>query len=958
LEKGKTMQTVVGIAGTISPSLQKAIDDAAARLEDLSKETLESAGAAAKLAVEIDKQEDVIKSLQKEYANYIVSGKGGSKQAEELAHDIGALSFALEQDKETLAAAEKAAKALTETSDGLGEEVDNAGEKAEKSGKKFDKMSGILKAVGAAAAAAVLAAGAAAFSLGKDVVNSFGELEQNLGGSEAVFGEYAEDIQKIGEEAYKNLGVSQSDYLATANKMGALFQGSGVEQQKSLELTERAMQRAADMASVMGIDMQVALDSVAGAAKGNFTMMDNLGVAMNETTLKAYAAEKGLIQLSDAEKAFAAWDSESLSLDLFAEGADADLAQIKKEYQNIIEAFKKGGEEGAKAEELLSSVGISALDLQQKGADKLFDKFVDGAERAAKKMGETPLELSPGEKSELAMQMFFEKTEQYAGNFARESTQTISGSFGLLEASYKSFIAGLGNSEADIANLAGNVIDAFTAVVGNVTPIIQNIVNALPPIVAMIPGIIKDILPDLLNVSLELFKELLGTIFSLLPDLIPVAVDAVMTVVGALIDNLPSLIGAAVTLVTALVAGIGNALPELIPAAVDAVVTIVDGLVDNLPMLLDAALQLILGLAEGVIKALPRLISSLPKIINGIVGFIIESIPQIIEAGIELLTSLIKAMPDILKTILVAIPQIVLGIVTALLDNIDLIIKSGIDLFVALIAALPEIIAEIVMAIPQIIDAIVGTVGVDAVKVTEAFGRVWEGIKNVFGGVADWFGNVFGSAWEGVRNVFGKGGEIFKGITDGILETFIKVVNGIIGGINSVITIPFNGINRALENIKGIDIAGIKPFDWISTINVPQIPLLAQGGIVDSPTLSIIGEAGTEAVVPLSKNAEWMKPLYELLDKQNENQREEKENTLVVTAAKLLTLDNFSLGSLSEGQTIIYYDFSGLTWSPQFGNVGNESDDFMEKVKAHEAEFMDWLEEFVRSKEEGVFCRV
>ena len=63
------------------------------------------------------------------------------------------------------------------------------------------------------------------------------------------------------------MGVSQSQYLATANKMGALFQGSGVDQQKSLELTEKAMQRAADMASVMGIDMQMALDSVAGAAK-------------------------------------------------------------------------------------------------------------------------------------------------------------------------------------------------------------------------------------------------------------------------------------------------------------------------------------------------------------------------------------------------------------------------------------------------------------------------------------------------------------------------------------------------------------------------------------------------------------------------------------------------------------------------------------------------------------------
>ena len=174
------------------------------------------------------------------------------------------------------------------------EAIKNNGKEAEESGKKFESFGTICKATAAAIGAAAIAAGAAAIKLGSEVVKSFGELEQNLGGSEAVFGEYAANVQKIGEEAYKNMGVSQSQYLATANKMGALFQGSGVEQQKSMELTTKAMQRAADMASVMGIDMQVALDSVAGAAKGNFTMMDNLGVSMNATAIEAYAASKGL----------------------------------------------------------------------------------------------------------------------------------------------------------------------------------------------------------------------------------------------------------------------------------------------------------------------------------------------------------------------------------------------------------------------------------------------------------------------------------------------------------------------------------------------------------------------------------------------------------------------------------------------------------------------------------------
>ena len=88
------------------------------------------------------------------------------------------------------------------------------------------------------------------------------------------------------------MGVAQSEYLATANKMGSLFQGSGLSQQRSLELTTKAMQRATDVASVMGIDTSQALESIAGAAKGNFTMMDNLGFAMNAKTLEAYTAGK------------------------------------------------------------------------------------------------------------------------------------------------------------------------------------------------------------------------------------------------------------------------------------------------------------------------------------------------------------------------------------------------------------------------------------------------------------------------------------------------------------------------------------------------------------------------------------------------------------------------------------------------------------------------------------------
>ena len=235
----------------------------------------------------IDAQKDKISTLEDALKNASESFGENDRRTQNWA-------IQLNNAKAQLNGMERELDETTSSADDLSEELEDTGKSAEDAGGKFEKFGGVLKGIGVAMGTVAIAAGAAAFKLGKEVLQQFGELEQNLGGSEAVFGAYAASIQKTGEEAYKNMGVSQSQYLATANKMGALFQGSGIEQQKSLELTEQAMQRAADMASVMGIDMQMALDSVAGAAKGNFTMMDNLGVAMNATNIEAYALAKGL----------------------------------------------------------------------------------------------------------------------------------------------------------------------------------------------------------------------------------------------------------------------------------------------------------------------------------------------------------------------------------------------------------------------------------------------------------------------------------------------------------------------------------------------------------------------------------------------------------------------------------------------------------------------------------------
>lgn len=179
---------------------------------------------------------------------------------------------------------------------------------------------------------AIAAVSAAAVMLTKEILLQGAELEQQLGGSEAVFEKYAKSLQKTAETSYKDMGLSQAEFLAGANKMGSLFQGAGVDVETSMKLSAKAIQRASDVASIMGIDTTFALESVAGAAKGNFTMMDNLGVKMDVTSLSAYALQKGLgktfDEMSQGEKV-------QLSMQMFLEQTAKYAGNYAKENDTL-----------------------------------------------------------------------------------------------------------------------------------------------------------------------------------------------------------------------------------------------------------------------------------------------------------------------------------------------------------------------------------------------------------------------------------------------------------------------------------------------------------------------------------------------------------------------------------------------------------------------------------------------
>ncbi len=115
-----------------------------------------------------------------------------------------------------------------------------------------------------------------------------------------------------------------------------------------------------------------------------------------------------------------------------------------------------------------------------------------------------------------------------------------------------------------------------------------------------------------------------------------------------------------------------------------------------------------------------------------------------------------------------------------------------------------------------------------------------DNIKQIFNGIIEFFTGVFTGNWkkafQGLQDIVGG---IFGQIVNVVktpINIMIDLINGLIGNINNVIKLASNipGIGGALKGVA-----------------IPKIPKLAHGGIIDSPTVAMLGEAGREAVVPL-----------------------------------------------------------------------------------------------------------
>ena len=229
------------------------------------------------------------------------------------------------------------------------------------------------------------------------------------------------------------------------------------------------------------------------------------------------------------------------------------------------------------------------------------------------------------------------------------------------------------------------------------------------------------------------------------------------------------------------------------------------------------------------------------------------------------------AIMNILSTILTGLLDLTVAVLKLIWDTIIAIFQGIWDGIVAIFTPIGEWFAERWNDITTVLADVAKWFGDMFQKAWNAltnvfssigtwFGERWNDVTTALANVATWFGNIFRSAFDAVKNAFSTIGSFFSGVWSTVKSIFVnagQMVGSAVGGafrsaVNAVLGTIENVVNGFIGMINGV-IGMINKIPGVSLggIGYVSLPRLARGGIVDSPTVAMIGEAGKEVVMPL-----------------------------------------------------------------------------------------------------------
>ena len=586
-------------------------------------------------------------------------------------------------------------------------------------------------------------------NLGKSALDSVGQLEQNVGGVETLFGDAADAVIASADRAYQTAGMSANDYMSTVTSFSAsLLQSLGGNTEEAAKVADMAIIDMADNANKMGTSMDMIQNAYQGFAKQNYTMLDNLKLGYGGTKTEMERL------LADAEK---------------LTGVKYDINNLNDVYQAIHAVQEEMGITGTTAKE-----AASTLEGSMASAKAAWDNFMNGSGDA----------------------------DQLADAFATAADNIVKNLAEIIPRFAETLPALGGAIIAQIPGLVAAIVPAVLSAGQSVLKQLQDAVldfdfaGTADKVVQMITGFIEgDGLGSLLDALVTIFTGIVNGISSMLPSLLPALIELISYVVTSLLDQLPAILDCALELILGLAQGILAALPVLIEALPEVISSIVEFLISAIPQIIDAGIELLMALVDALPVIIDALVDALPQIIKATVTALIAAAPQIAKAGVKLLGALIEAIPVIVVELAKAVPDIVAAIIDVLAELPGLIGEVFAEIVTDLVEWGQQMVSNASTAASNMLSKVNSII-------QELPGKIWTHLVNAVNRVIAWGQQMVSNASTAASNMLSKVNSIIQELPGKIWTHLVNAVNKVVAWGQQMVSNASTAASNMLSKVS------------------------------------------------------------------------------------------------------------------------------------------------------------
>ena len=440
--------------------------------------------------------------------------------------------------------------------------------------------------------------------------------------------------------------------------------------------------------------------------------------------------------------------------------------------------------------------------------------------------------------------------------------------------------------EKTITDNQGNITEMFTGLLKAAEPVVEALASTMKSIFEKANKVYDEHIKPLIDKAGDSLSSIVKTFTTVWDEKIqPILeeigagfADTIENHIGPAVEKFLELLGSIADLVGAVYDKLEPLITFIIEKIINELAPSIKRIGDELKTFFDTVSDIV----SGVIDIIKGIIDVITGIINGDMSKIIEGFSSIFNGVLEIVVAIFKSLLNLIINILTNIWNTIISTFQSAWDGITNILGGAgewfantfqgawdgvVNIFSNLGPWFSERWSDVTNALSNI-----------GAWFTDMFQKAWTGLTNVFSGlgnwftgrwndvtnalanVATWFGSIFTSAYNAVVNAFSNIGSFFSGVWSTVKNIFVgagQAVGSAVGGafrsaVNAVLGTIENVVNGFIGMINGV-IGLINKIPGVSLggIGYVSLPRLARGGIVDSPTVAMIGEAGKEVVMPL-----------------------------------------------------------------------------------------------------------